>query len=311
MKSLRVRLTSLALTAAVGVFVAGCSDDDDDDVFFTPTEQGQLEVFIADAPPNFDQLESVNMLITRVEAVSAVATGATTGNVVPLFIGARDVDLLPLRGGQTEQIAQANVPTGTYESIRIFFSDASVEYDVGGTTETFSDNIGNLDVAGVDDTTSPGQYILVLDLPGDGVVVDAGETEQVLVDIDLEESLDVQPNATDPVNMTFSPEGRVRVLADSSTGGTIQGVVRNDNGTAGNTTDDTPIKNALVRLLDGADVVAVTRTDAQGAYVIESVEAGQYQLEVEANNAVAGQTDVTVGAGQTTTADVLLVDATP
>lgn len=311
MKSLRFRFASVLLTAvAVGPFVAGCSDDDDDDVAGPPVQQGNLEVFIADAPPEFDQLEAVNMTITRIEAVSAVGTGATSGTVVPLFVGSRQVDLLPLRGGQRELIADGNVPVGTYETIRVFFNEASVDYDVGGTTETFSTTNGNLDLAGVDTTTVPGTAILEVDLPNGGIQVDQGETEQVLIDIDLEESLDLQPDATDPTEMTFSPTGRVRALADDTTGGSIQGVVRSNAGTGGNTGDDTPVANAKVSLFaDGTttDPIAVTRTDAQGAYVIEGVEAGDYDLLVE-DDGFTGQTiDTTITAGQQTTEDVLLV----
>lgn len=312
MKSLRFRFASVILTAAVGVFAAGCSDDDDDDVFSAaPADQGALEVYLTDAPPEFDQLQAVNMTITRVEAVSAVGTGATTGAVTPLFVGSRDVDLLPLKGGQRELIGQGNVPAGTYETIRVYFSDASVDYDVGGTTQTFSSDNGQLNVAGVDDTTAPGQFILDLDLPGDGVQVANGETEQVLIDIDVQESLDLQPNATDPNEITFTPQARVRELADNTTGGSLRGVVRSDAGTPDDTTDDSVVNNALVTLLDGQEVVARTRTDAQGVYLIDSVEAGQYQLTVEAPDAVAAQTDVEIVAGQQTTQDVLLVDATP
>ncbi len=312
MKSLRFRFATVLLTAAaVGTFTAGCSDDDDDDVFFTPTQQGQLEVYIADAPPEFDQLDAVNMTITRVEAIGLVGSGATTTTTVPLFAGSRQVNLLPLRGGQRELIGQAAVPVGTYDRIRVFFSDASVDYDINGTSQTFSSNNGNLTVAGVDATSSPGSFILDLDMPDDGVQVDAGETEQVLVDIDIDESLDLQPNATDPTSIVFTPTGRVRELADTTTGGSVRGVVRNDAGTAGNTGDDTPINNALVTLSQNGQVVAATRTDAQGAYVIDSVEAGDYQLEAQANNATTNQINVTVQAGQDTTQDVTLVDATP
>ena len=61
----------------------------------TPTQQGQLEVFVADAPPEFDQLNSVNMTITRVEAIGIVGSGATTGTKV-LWIAL--IAILPVLG---------------------------------------------------------------------------------------------------------------------------------------------------------------------------------------------------------------------
>lgn len=299
----------MLLTAlVVGPLAAGCSDDDDDDVFFgPPPQQGQLEVFIADAPPIFDQLEAVDLTITRVEAVGFVGTGTTTETVVPLFVGNTTVDLLPLRGGQRQLIAQSNVPVGTYDRIRLYIPQAEVDYEVAGTTETFSTNNGLLTLSGVDTTTVPGTAILEVDLPDGGVQVDQGEIEQVLIDLDVEESLDLQPNATDPANMTFTPVGRVRVLADNTTGGSVRGIVQSNAGTAGSTADDTPINNAKVTLLDNTTEVAVTRTDSQGAYVIEGVPAGDYELQVDADGFTSQTIPTTITAGQQTTTDVLLV----
>lgn len=311
MKSFRVRLASVLLTAAaVGTFAAGCSSDDDDDVFF-PTNQGQLAVQLTDAEPLFDQLEAVDLNLTRVDVIGNVTSG-TTGTVVPLFIGSNNIDVLPLRGGQTALIAQNAVPAGEYETVRLWFNSAAVDYNVGGTTQTFSTANGLLTVTGVDTTTAPGNFIWSLDLPAN-VVVPANETRTILVDLDLEESLDLQPDAVDPATMTFTPIGRARTLAEAANGGSIRGVVTSDNGTAGNTADDTPINNASVRLLDstGTDTIALTRTDALGAYVIPGVEAGDYQLEVAADGFTTQTFDTTVVANQQTTQDAILTPTAP
>lgn len=308
MKPFQLRGVSAVLAAlTVGALAAGCSDDDDDDVFF-PTDQGQLEVFIADAPPEFARLLQVNTTITRVEAIGAVTTGSATGLVVPLFTGSTTVDLLPLRGGQRQLIAQSPVPTGVYERIRVHFSDADVLYQTDAGSTTFSVDNGLLTITGFGQTI-PGVAILDLELPDGGIQVDNGETEQVLIDIDVEESLDLQPDATNPSSMTLTLQGRARELADATTGGSIRGVVRSDGGTPANVGDDVVTNNAKVTLFDdGSNVVAVTRTDAQGVYVIDAVNAGQYQLQVESAGATTSQSDVNVAPNQQTTTDVLLAE---
>lgn len=291
--------------ALVGFIAAGCDDDDDDDdvVFADPT-QGSLQVFATDAPPELDRLNAVLLSIQRIEAIGGVTT-----STVPIFdsniSGIQQVDLVPLRAGNRALLTSSSIPVGSYDRIRVFFSDIEVRYQTPAGLETFSTNNGNLTFGGEQEN---GVDFVELALP-EAVVVDSLENEQVLLDFDLAESLDVVGPTDDPTSITFTPVGRARDITNES--GSLAGVVTTDAGTA-TTADDTPVNNASVVLRQNGEVVATTKTDAGGVYVIEGLDAGTYLLVVTdpGDTTRTIETNTTVNTSQRTTADVLLTETT-
>jgi hypothetical protein len=305
------RLIRPFLALAVVAFVAaGCSDDDDDDVS-GPGSQGNLQVFATDAPPELDRLRNVIVSIQRIEAIGAVSTGGVS-NVVPLYdasiSGVKEVDLLPLKGGAREQLASGPVPPDLYDRVRVFFSDIEVRYETTNGVEEFSTNNGDLIFGG---DQQQGVDFVEFDLPDPGVDVDVGESEQILLDFDLAESLDLQGATDDPTTITFTPTGQARTLTSDS--GALAGVVRTDASTPAQPGDDTPVQFADVSLRQNNTVVANTRSDAGGVYLIEGVEPGQYELVVTDPDDANDQflSDININDGQTTTADALLSSTAP
>jgi len=302
----------LLAIAMVGFIAAGCSDDDDDDGGGgTGVTQGNLQVFATDAPPELDRLQSVELSIQRVEAISAVATGQTTNTAIlydASLFGVNTIDLMQLKGGVRALIGSGPAEPGLYDRVRVFFSDIAIDYNTPGGTERFSTNDGSLIYGG---DQEQGVDFVEFELPDPGVDLDVGENEDILLDFDLAQSIDVQGDPTDPTTITFTPIGQARELTASS--GSIQGVVRTDADTSNTTADDTPVANADVTLRQSGVVVARTITDAGGVYVIEGLDAGQYDLlAVDTEDPTRQfQSDVNVNASQATTADALLTDGTP
>lgn len=301
-----------SLTAGLvllGALVAGCDDDDDDDdvFFFPPQNQGRMQVYLTDAPPDLDGLRSFIVNIQRIDAIGAVQTG-TTGNTVTIFTSnltnGTAVDLLPLSGGDRQLIANTNVPPGTYDRLRFVFSGARVDFQPSGNAQqrTYSTENDLLSFAG----GNPPQEFEV-DLPGDGIVVTSGQTEQVVVDMDVAESLNAVGDTANPEEIVVTPTGRARDLDD---GGAIVGVVRAGQNTS-SPFDDAPIQNAQVVLLDqNQQIVARTKTDAQGVFAIQGLPAGTYTLQATTTE-VTTPTQTTVQVGdQQITQDLTIPTAT-
>lgn len=309
----RVLSKACPVIACFALAFAGCSDDDDDDGGFVATSQGRMEVHATDAPPQFSTLREVTLRILRVDAIGAVNTGSAN-QAVTLFTAApgqeREIDLLPLKGGRTEQLAAGPVPAGTYDRIRLFITGGAVRTQSADATQptTFSTENGLLTVTG--GTQQQDVRVFDVDLPGDGVVVSANETERVIIDFDLQESLEATGDPNAPTAITVDPVIRGRTLGTGSAAqGTIRGVIRSNQGTT-TTADDAPLQNVPVVVRRDSQLVAVTRTDPQGVFVLEGIEPGNYVLVVEEQGFVSQQNEVQTQQGQTFTSDVLLVQQT-
>lgn len=298
--SLRFARPFMAI-AVVAFIAAGCSDDDDDDAVFVDPNQGNIQVFATDAPPELDRLNSVQVSVQRIDAIGGVATSTVATLYDSDVSGIQTFDLVPLRAGNQALIASGTASIGSYDAVRIFFSDIEVQYQTPAGVRTYSTNNGTLVWGG---EQQGGVDVAVFSLI-DPVDLTSGENEQLLVDFDLAESLDVTGPTSDPTSMTFTPIGRARDLTPET--GRLAGVVRFDNGTDA-TTDDTPVNNANVVLRSNAEVVATTKTDSSGTYVIEGLDAGSYLLVVTdpANTQRTIESNVEVNTSQTTTNDVLL-----
>lgn len=235
-----------------------------------------LEVFLEDSPPAYEILRAVRVELERVEVVHFVINETPEGDrpvetLFPATLVRGEVDVLPLRGGRRERIATASVPPGEY-SLRLYLSGG----EVVTTTQTYSTANGQLTLGGGSDAGSGVRRYVVMRTYEQRVFARAGETQGVIVDMDLEESLVAQGDPGRPTRIDLLPVLRLR---DTFAGG-LRGVVRSDAGTPDDTSDDVPVENALVRLMqegpnsEGPDFTGVTRSDAQGVYVLQGVSGG-------------------------------------
>jgi hypothetical protein len=228
------------------------------------TPQARLSVVAVDAPPRFDALSEVRVRIERLEAIGRVtsATGAGGDDVTASLLDEpRELELLRLRGGVTEALASADVPPGVYSALRLTLSRVDVSLD--GTA--FATDDGDLTLVG-EETVVPLR---------EPVLVDAGETAELLLDFDLARSLDVVGDP--PTSLTFT----TTVHASRRGPGTLRGVITSDAGTPGVFIDDVPLAGAIVTASDDGIVLGSTTTDAQGVFALEGGD-GDVQLLVEA-----------------------------
>jgi hypothetical protein len=209
--------------------------------------------------------------------------------------GGKTFNLLDLRGGINAELAVAQLPVAKYTQMRIVISAAEIVHD----GNTYSTANGLLEI------TSGKTAGLQIAFQNDaGVLVQAGGTAELLLDVDLSKSFSYTGSAQSPNDFKLGPQIR---LADLATSGSLAGVVRSDNGTPNDTADDTPLANAAVSASYNG-VTVNSFTDAQGVYVLPGLDAGDWDLAIQAAGhdayAAAG---ITVSAGQQTTSDATLV----
>lgn len=229
-----------------------------------PSPSSSMRLFIEDAPPRFETLRAVRLAIGRVEGIAINSSGVQTS--FPLTRTLAEVDVLPLRGGRREQLAFGAVPPGEYH-VRLQLTDA----EVLTATRSYSTQNGLLTLTG--GTAVQGGREYVIEMPfQQRVPVEPNKELQVIVDIDLEESLQAEGDPDQPTRIALSPQLRLRPLLGANS---LRGVVRGDAGTPDDRSDDVPLANAKVWIesegpkgTNGKQVEMQKRTDAQGVYVL-------------------------------------------
>lgn len=200
-------------------------------------------------------------------------------------------NLLDLRGGITAELARATLPPGNYTHLRLEVSAGEVVVD----RTSYSTQNGLLSI--------PSGSVQIAFAGKNAIVVAAGRTTQVLLDVDVARSFSSVGPLSNPQRFTLLPTVRG---ANLSTTGSIAGVVRSDNRTPAVTTDDAPVGSVTVDARRQGQQVT-TYTDAQGAYFLGGLDEGTWDVTFQ-DPAHADQTvQVTVVKQQQATQDVVLV----
>lgn len=175
--------------AMVASLSAGCGSLSDSDQAF-------VQVRITDLPFPFDDADSANVVIERVELVG----DPDTNRVVLLADTAIAYNLLDLRNGVSADLADAQVPAGDYGQLRVIVNeDARVVLSDG---RTFDLKVPSGSQTGIKLNLGP------LDLSN-------GSEADVLVDFNVEESFVVQGNPATPAGINgfiFKPVLKVDSL---------------------------------------------------------------------------------------------------
>ena len=189
-----MRRHPLLLLAAVGlplVTLAACDASDDG-----AGGRANVTVRLKDAPFPFESADSALVTITRVElrtdddAVEDSLGGEGNDRVV-LYDGAGfRVNLLDLRNGVDTLLAQASIPAGDYDQLRLIVAeDARVVMDDGA---AYPLRIPSGSHSGIK-----------INLP-DSTFGEGGEDVELLVDFDVERSFNAQGNPGSPGGLRFS-----------------------------------------------------------------------------------------------------------
>lgn len=224
----------LFAAVALTVFVS-CSNDDEQ-----TEETARVVVRMTDAPGDYDAvLVDVQDVMIQKSANSNDEEGwESLGNVQTGV-----VDLLELTGGVTKLLADAEVPAGTYNQIRLVLGqNNSLIYR--GETQALS-------------TPSAQQSGLKLQLNQE---LEEGETYEFLLDFDVDQSI---------------------VSAGSAGGFILKPVIRMSANEAGMIRGEVHPTNvqSVIRATNATTTISAY-TDGNGAFVLNGVPAGTYKVTI-------------------------------
>ena len=195
--------------ALFSAFVA-CSDNS------TGPDQGRIAVRLTDAPFPLDEVESIDMFIVRVEARLQSATeedadvdvddgDASNNGWIVLATPNASFDLMDLQNGVNVLLGDASVAAGSYQSIRLILDTdkSSVTLKNGMTLSgTSSPSI-------VFPSAGKSGIKVLFNTP---IEVDEGQTTEVLLDFDAEESFVLRGNTILQNGLLFKPVIKATVM---------------------------------------------------------------------------------------------------
>lgn len=253
----------LLVIASAGFFACNKTTDD---------QTGRLVVKVTDAPFPIDEIEFANVTINKVELreeCDGICEGTGDGpgegicDSYPFVVVSEEpvtINLLDLRNGVTELLADIDIPQGNYDLVRLYIDEASLKV-IGG--EEYTVKVPSGDRTGIKVFIEP------------SLVIEGGITSELLLDFDLSRSFVLRGNPNSPAGINgfiFKPVIRP---ANMSVAGRIEGTVSD--------TTDTFIQNAEVWIRQDT-VVATAFTGEDGKYAFIGVPAGLYSIFATGEN---------------------------
>ena len=275
-------------------FLAGCSGSGGSDGRQGGRAEGTLVLEITDAPISHALVEEARITVDR---VSLHEDGDATSGFVTIFEGRPlELDLLDLRNGVAQGLAQAVVPAGTYGQIRIRLSDAYLRLTNGNEYTVAS---GTLQLT----SQETSGFKVFVDPPFE---VLSGISTSLLLDLDLTKTFRPVP-ANDPPNATRFHLHPVIRAANRSFAGDLRGRI----GTLDGQGTLVPVEMATVLVLppgvsDPEQSLASTATEADGSYAILALPEGTYDVRASLDTLAGARADVRISAGSVTQVDLLL-----
>lgn len=267
MKTLKTIFALLIL-----ITIASCSDDNVTNNNNMAT--GNLTVKLSDAPMHYNQFSQANVTIDHMD----IRNSSNGNSFTMLTNNPMHSNLLELVNGNTETIANMDLPEGNYDMMRLYISSTemvmndgtSYSYDVaqhgyGGGGMMGSGMMANND-GGID---------IALEHP---MAISNGSHHQYLLDIDVNNSFVLEDAVYTGMGsgmmmtmsgFTFTPMMR---FVDMETAGTIQGTVHGDQG---------DLAHVTISLMQAGNVYTSTHTDGNGHYALIGIPEGSYTIKAE------------------------------
>lgn len=285
-------LFSLLLTMALSLM--GCSDGEGSG---NAEDKGTLSLQLTDAPFPYDLLAEANVTVYKVEA--RLVDGDDNSDdmnddsddngspFVTLMEEEIDVNLLELTNGLTQQLADIEVPVGSYDLIRVYVKGVNVVLTDGT----------------VYDLKVPSGYASGIKVFVDpAITVVGGLSSDLLLDFDVSRSFVAKGNINTPAGVNEFNFKAVIKASNLSTAGTLAGNV-------------STVEEEMALALEGtqisvfaADTLNTTSfTDVEGNYAVLGLKAGMYEVVAELEGYLTSDTlDIQIDAANVTTQDFIL-----
>lgn len=245
---------------------------------------GRLVIKITDAPFPLSDIESAVVTIDRIELRKA-GDGVPDGNpFITVAEDAGEFNLVELRNGMVELLADIEIPAGEYNLVRLYVGPADLILKDGSRH--------NLKIPSGEQTG-----IKIFIRPS--LFVEGGLTSELLLDFDLSRSFVMRGNMINPEEMNgfiFKPVIRA---VNNTTAGRIEGSVADESGKG--------IEGASVSVKQGEDEIASALTDAGGFFAVIGLPEGEYSATASKAGFKSVTTDkIIVSKGNRTVVDFLL-----
>jgi len=270
----------MGLLITLSLFFTSCAEDSDDRNL---DGMGRLTVRLTDAPFPYEEVDQANVTIFKVEirkASNEESEGEDEGSpFITLMQDDVRVNLLTLINGTTEELADLDIPAGTYDLVRVYVKDANVVLKNG---ETYDLKVPSGAQTGIKVFVKP------------GITVSGGLSSDLLLDFDVSKSFVARGNIDrESFNgFIFKP---VIIASNTSTSGSLKGTVSTliqdmETGEAMETGVE-EVSISVIEMEGEEEVVyKIGVTDPDGSYLIEGILAGSYKAVAEKEGFVSSDT---------------------
>ena len=257
------RILSLIATCALGF--AACADS-------TAGGAGTLTVRLTDAPFPFSEVADVDVHIVRIDARLTEPTDDEAEDEedmdewVTIATPNALVDLLDLQNGTTMNLGQATLPTGTYNGFRLVIDPSKSSVTLTDGTQP--------------DIKWPSAAQTGIKIRLDAPISLTQNGSVMVVDFDVGRSFVLRGNDIRNNGLLFKPV--LRGTAADITGratGTVRGETATGPLIADATVEVLKDGTALTNT-DATNIVATTKSDANGAFTFGFLLPGSYELRV-------------------------------
>ncbi len=288
---MRTKIFFYALSLAFLTFI-GCSEGENNG---NPSETtGRITVQLTDAPFPFDMVAEANVTVFKVDARLKDSEGeemeddTEESSFVTLMEEEISVNLLDLTNGVTEELADVEIPVGTYDLVRVYVKGVNV---VLTDERTFDLDVPSGAQTGIKIFIEP------------GLTIAGGLSSDLLLDFDVSRSFVAKGNLNSVDGITGFNFKPVIKASNLSTAGTLSGTVTTMEGE-----ETVVLENAQISILDADDEpITSGATNIDGNYAIMGLEAGTYKAFASLTGYVNSDTvEVNIVAANKTVQDFVL-----
>lgn len=198
-----------------------------------------------------------------------------------------EVNLLELTNGLTQQLAEIEVPAGSYDLIRVYVKGVNVVLTDG---TVYDLQVPSGDASGIKVFVDP------------AITVTGGLSSDLLLDFDVSQSFVAKGNINTPAGINGFNFKPVIKASNLSTAGTLAG-----NASTVEEEMSVTLEGVQISVFAADTLNTTSFTDVDGNYAILGLDAGFYEVVAELDGYLASDTlDVQIDAANITTQDFVL-----